>query len=145
MRRDGPDLVVPDLSGAVPATEQVECVRCGKKVPLASADIVGLGYRCTPCTTKASIGELTGKNDDADHLSIGDREHLARQGRNLALGSFGGFAVICAFVGLLGVPVVFAKYGGALLLSGAVGVERWNRFRSRTPALAPAKIKPPQP
>jgi hypothetical protein len=143
---DGPDLVVPDLRGsAVPATEEVECVRCGKKVPIASADIVGLGYRCTPCTTKASIGELTGKHDDADHLSIGDREHLARQGRNLALVSFGGFGLTCALVAVLGVPVVLAKYSGVLLLSGIVGAERWHRFHSRTPGLAPARLKKREP
>jgi len=46
-------LYVPDLApGAAARIDRdgrVHCIECGRSLALRDADIVGLGYRCTPC------------------------------------------------------------------------------------------------
>ena len=84
-----PPLYVPDLAppvGAKVDAGHVICVVCGARVALAQADIVGQGYRCTPCGQRAELAALGGADDDpALHLSHGDVVGLSASGARLAL------------------------------------------------------------
>jgi hypothetical protein len=93
----------------------VTCVGCQMKVPVAKTDIVGLGYRCVPCGTKASISKLTGGGDAASHFTDHERSGLRASGGHVM---WGGAGVI-----VLGVVLLFAMYlrtGTAAVLIGII-------------------------
>ena len=103
----------------------VTCIACAKALPVADADIVGMGYRCVPCSQKASITKLTGGGDAAAHFSEVEREGLVQSGAS----------VIWAGVGLIALgPLLFVgtfvKTGTASVLCGviaiAIGLARRN-------------------
>lgn len=86
-----PPLHVPDLSpppGAQIERGQVTCVVCARAVLLASTDVVGLGYRCAPCSQRAEFARLGGGGDAPSlHLDSGDANRLAASGdRSTLLG-----------------------------------------------------------
>ena len=60
---------------ACPPDERIRCVICGGMLSVASADIVGLGYRCRPCSLRA---ELDGTEELA-HLMPDERARVPRE------------------------------------------------------------------
>lgn len=140
LEREALEINVPTASAPVPATDVVTCVACGKRVPLARADVVGLGYRCNDCSLRAEVGELTGSPDVAAHLQVEDRARFAAQGRALAiradvmagvmtLGAVALVVVSRAFF-MVAYKLVMAAIGVSLGVGG-IGLERWRRFRVR--------------
>jgi len=96
----------------------VTCVRCGASLPLSAADIVGTGYRCTPCTMKVQIADANeGTVDVGDDLPPALRGTLAKKARRRM---FGGLALL----GVLLAPLAIAAVTGSLgvLLVGGLGV-----------------------
>ena len=137
-----PPLNVPDLAppvGAKVDAGQVICVVCGARVALAQADIVGQGYRCTPCGQRAELAALGGAGDDpALHLSHGDVVGLSASGARLAL--LGGVLLaigVAAIVYLVHIGervspgIWLACFGGGL---AATGLRRGGIARSVTAA-----------
>ena len=123
---DGPELHIPPEAlrkpkGAEVADDgTVECVACRHRVALANADIVGQGYRCAPCTHKATIDSLNrGESVDVGaHLSKGAREELRRTGTAMLMGGLALLAVgVVIFIAALSSDVG-TKLGG---LVGAGG------------------------
>jgi hypothetical protein len=101
-----PPLFVPDLSkpagAAIDEHGNVACVTCRTRLPLARMDMVGQGYRCTPCSNKAQITSLvTGQEDISANLSSGDRTSMRKSAIGLmglgAAGIVGGIVVVAAF------------------------------------------------
>ena len=72
-----PEIHVPDLSkpagAAIDAHGEVTCVACGKHLPVADADIVGLDYRCAACSEQA-----TADDDVAANLPPSERSLLQK-------------------------------------------------------------------
>lgn len=98
-----PSLHVPDMTPAatarVASDGTVECISCKQRLPMARADVVGQGYRCTPCSAKAEVNMLArGATDVGDHLSEANRDELRKRGL-LYLGL--GAAVLLFGVALL--------------------------------------------
>jgi hypothetical protein len=114
-----PEGAVVDQAGLV------TCVACQQSIPLAKADIVGLGYRCVPCGQKASIASLTGRGDAGAHFTSRERSRLSETGIQLA---FVGVGVIA--LGALVLPFGLLKLGGIGIMGGisvvAVGLARRN-------------------
>jgi len=67
----------------VDAGGNVTCVVCRASVPLAKADVVGMGYRCVPCSHRAELAKLTGGGDAASHFSASERAGLSSSGTQL--------------------------------------------------------------
>ena len=111
-----PEALYKPAGAAVDAEGQVACVTCQTRVPVATADVVGMGYRCAACSHKAEIARLTGGGDAASHFSANERQHLASAGMVTAIG---GGAVI-----LLGVALIaFARLRyGALCVVGGISM-----------------------
>jgi DNA-directed RNA polymerase subunit RPC12/RpoP len=138
LERDALEINVPTASAPVPAAAEVTCVTCARRIPLARADVVGLGFRCTDCSLRAELGELTGKPDVAAHLQTEDRARFAAQGRAIAIraGAIAGGMTLLA-IGLVAIaPDLFmAAYKlvvTAIIVAlgvGGMGLERWRRFR----------------
>lgn len=127
----------------------VSCVRCGKLLPVAHADIVGNGYRCAPCTTlAASLGEDA---EVADNVSPEERERLAKQGKRRFIATMSGSGAALAGPAAIGFAVggpIGAAVGGLLgmyfassLASTAVEINwaQWRRYRQ--PPLPKAKLR----
>lgn len=133
---DAIPLEEPAPSTPVPATRIVTCVECRDPIPLRTADVVGLGFRCGPCGVRADVGELTGVPDVASHLSADDRVHLAARGRGLARRGL-GIAAAVTIAAVIGVAVsgdgrwlqvILAALSFGLAIGG-LGLQRWRRFR----------------
>lgn len=112
-------------AGAKVEAGQVSCVICQAKVPLADADVVGMGYRCSACSQRAELAKLTGGGDAASHFSASERQHLAASGLWTI---YGGVAVMILGIALLG--FWFLRSGIACLVGGGamigVGLARRN-------------------
>ena len=130
--RDDPGrpLHVPDLARSVGSTVDadgtVACVVCETRILLAKADVVGLGYRCVPCSRRAELHELqSGAPDNSVNLHDGDRARLwADAGRYIGLG-----------VPLIGLGIVLAMISPQLGLfvagAGASALAiAWMRARA---------------
>src|SRR5262249_12545908 len=101
----------------------VTCVTCQAKLPQARADVVGLGYRCPPCTAKAELAKLTGGPSDIDaNLTSDDRGALPAVGmKAIGLGvlMMGGGLAIYAFVAPVRIAMYLIVAGiGSLMLGG---------------------------
>jgi hypothetical protein len=101
----------------------VRCVICQATVPLASADVVGQGYRCSACSHKAELALLTGGGDAAAHFNAAERTELAHSGMLTMIGGATFMAV-----GLLLLTVPLLRYGVICLIGGGatIGVG-WHR------------------
>lgn len=55
--------------------ERIRCVICSGMLSLASADIVGLGYRCRPCSLRAQLDGT----DELAHLLPDERARVPRE------------------------------------------------------------------
>jgi hypothetical protein len=106
LQPDAPDLFVPDLSpptgAAVDNDGFAACVSCRARFAVATMDIVGQGYRCVPCSGKASIAQLsTGRSDLAANLDGDDRHHMAAFGwQALAVGIAMMVIGLAVYIGL---------------------------------------------
>lgn len=67
-------------------------MQCGNQVPLNQTDIVGQGYRCTPCSQRAEVAVLQGANDGAHMSSSTLRGHRTNATATIVI----GIASICA-------------------------------------------------
>lgn len=101
----GPPVEVPvgfdrkPAGAAVGDDGTVACVTCGRRLPLAQADVVGQGYRCPRCTQHASVAALAGgAADAAAHLDDAQREGLHRSGVRLLVG---GLAIVASSIIIL--------------------------------------------
>jgi hypothetical protein len=112
-------------TGAVVNDGMVTCVSCQAILPVAKADIVGLGYRCVPCGHKAHLTRLTGGGDAASHFTEDERDGLRASGD----------AVMWAGIGItiasaIAMAALMLKLGTAGLLIGVItiiiGVARRN-------------------
>lgn len=86
-------------------------------IDVTKADLTGRGYRCTPCSVKASVNAIGGSNDVSDHLTPEERKerHAAAGQRILtgaALAGAGGI-VFLSMSGLIGIIMVCAGLGTA--------------------------------
>ena len=74
-----PELFVPDLrpapSAYVDMAGEVGCLVCGRRFPLGDVEIVGLGFRCRACATRAV---LDGTDGDV-HLRPEERALVRRE------------------------------------------------------------------
>jgi len=132
------DLNLPTATPPVPATTLVTCVHCQRQLRPADADVVGLGYRCSPCSLRADIGELTGAPDVSDHLAADDRARFAERGRQLANRAVLVSTAMTLFALLLlvatpalsgaALKLLFMALVGGLAVGG-YGYDRWRRFR----------------
>jgi hypothetical protein len=104
-------------AGAVVNDGMVTCVACQKILPVANADIVGMGYRCVPCSQKASIAKLTGRGDAASHFSATEREGLKESGSQVIWWGVG-----MLFLGALLLFAMFFKLGTAMTLAGVIAI-----------------------
>lgn len=109
----GRPIEVPDgfdqkpAGAAVGDDGMVACVVCRTRLPLASADIVGQGYRCPRCSHQASVNALaTGRSDVASHLDQAQREALHASGVKLVLT---GLAMIVIGIAVVVVMPEFIK------------------------------------
>lgn len=84
-------------------------------MPAKSCDVVGMGYRCAPCSHKAEIARLTGGGDAGSHFTAGEREHLANAGMLTVLG---GSVVILAGIGLAFIRLFL----GIALVTGGISM-----------------------
>jgi hypothetical protein len=129
---EAPPLHVPDLSpsaGSVVAVDgTVACVMCGTRLPLAQADVVGLGYRCAPCTRRSEIQSLQmGTADNSANLDGRDRDGLrAAAMRYASIGGLvlGAGVVVAMIVPRLGMYVVIVGVGFLLLAAMRWGAAR---------------------
>ena len=124
----GPVLYVPDMTQAptarVSADGTVECIACKTRLPLASADVVGQGYRCAKCSAKAEVARLAGgKSDVADHLSDANRADLRKLGTlYLALGAVLSFLGVALFI-MMGLEQhTFGRHPGTYVTAFGVGL-----------------------
>jgi hypothetical protein len=125
-------LHVPDLTkpagAAVAADGTVACVMCGTRIALAQADVVGLGYRCAPCTRRSELHQLQmGVADNSANLHEGDRSALRAAARHyLGLGIAGvlGGLVLMAILPRGGLVVLTLGIGGLV-----IAATRWNASR----------------
>jgi hypothetical protein len=107
----------------------VTCVTCNARIPLAQADIVGQGYRCTRCSAQANVNALAGRSDVSAHLDDAQRAGLHRSGVRLLVG---GLALIAlGAVILVVLPRAMKALGlciGGLALA-SLGVTRMRAAR----------------
>lgn len=108
---DAPPLFVPDLQPAaaavVDADGQVACVVCGARVAVGTADVVGAGYRCAPCSARAEVTALAvGQDDVSSHLGQADRVRMRRSGARMVV--VGVLAIAVALPILVLIPGAFA-------------------------------------
>ena len=142
MRREHPDIIVPDLrkpaGSVVDAAGKVTCIACGRQLRLSRADIVGLGYRCGACTAKAQIAELDGSADVAANLTSEEQTRLPKlmTGRQLIWLGIGCLvlAVLLWIAGVgiplyKGIPVpVWAGIAGVGMIAiGLTRIRGWKR------------------
>ncbi len=115
-------------AGAAINDGMVTCVSCQKILPVAKADIVGMGYRCVPCSQKASIAKLTGGGDAASHFSVNERDGLKESGSHVIWAGVG-----ITFLGVLMLFGMFLRTGTMATLIGviaiAIGIARRNASR----------------
>ena len=132
-----PELHVPasalerPAGAVVGADGTVACVACQTRISLASADIVGQGYRCQKCSAAAHVASLGGKGDAAAHLDAGDRSSLVAASNKLfgiaALTAVGAAGVF-AFGGSKG-PEIAIGMGVAAVGSLVLGISRRRAAR----------------
>jgi len=143
MRREHPDIIVPDLSkpagSVIDAAGMVTCIACGRRLRIARADIVGLGYRCGACTAKAQIAELDrGEADVTANLTPSDQARLPRllTGPQLILLGIGCLVLaVLLWIANVGVPVwrgipapVWALIAGSGSIAiGLTRIRGWKR------------------
>ena len=95
-------------------------MQCGNQVPLNTTDIVGQGYRCTPCSQRAEVAVLQGATDNS---------HMSSSSLNRSRGSATG--AIAGGAAMLGLGVVlmgatdgevgkFFALGGVISLIGGL-------------------------
>jgi hypothetical protein len=103
----------------------VTCVTCKASVALAKADVVGMGYRCAPCSHKADLALLTGGGDAASHFSAAERRGLSESGMLLVV--CGGLALLA---GVVLIAMLFYRVGIAVLVGScgmiSAGLARHN-------------------
>lgn len=95
----------------------VTCVGCKMKIPVAKADIVGMGYRCQPCGVRASIDKLGGRGDASSHLSDTERSGLRANGTMVMWGGAGTIAL-----GGLLFLATYIRTGTAAILIGVIAI-----------------------
>ncbi len=109
----------------VNASGEVTCVVCNSRVPLASADVVGMGYRCAACSHRAELARLTGGGDAASHFTRSERTEVARSGLILVFAGVGA-----VFLGVLLMAFLFFRAGIILIVGGismaGTGLSRHN-------------------
>jgi hypothetical protein len=93
------------------------CVVCKMKVPVAKADIVGMGYRCQPCGVKASIDKLSGRGDASSHLNESERIGLRANG---AMVMWGGAGMVV--LGALLFLATYIRSGTAAAMIGVIAI-----------------------
>lgn len=126
---DVPEHLEKAAGAEVAADGTVACIGCQHRLPVAEADIVGMGYRCTRCSQQASIAMLSGgRSDIRAHLDERDRRKMYRDGAIMVvLGivmMIGGTAL--AFTEILDEP------RNALTLAvGGIGVASFGVMRIR--------------
>lgn len=108
-----PGALVKPAGAVVDEHGLVACVTCGARIPLSSADVVGMGYRCTRCTHRAEIGQLTGAGDAASHFTAGERKEIA----NSALITIAG-GVGAMLLGIVLFALWFRRIGIACVVGG---------------------------
>jgi hypothetical protein len=124
---------VPDLSrptgAAVDAAGNVTCVVCATQLPMAKADVVGLGYRCPACTAQAQIRELqTGTTSASADLSESDRAAMRAHAQQMIWGGVG-----LTLLGALLTP--FFRKGFVVLIAGLGSIGAgWTRHRHASAA-----------
>jgi hypothetical protein len=128
---DHPDPYIPaealerPAGAAVHRGNQVACVTCQTMIPLAKADVVGMGYRCQPCSQRAELALLTGGGDAAAHFSSAERKSLSESGLYLIYG--GGLVLL---LGMVLIGFLFFRWGIAVMIGGGVmmgtGLSRRN-------------------
>lgn len=99
----------------VDAAGQVRCVVCQTQTPLAKADVVGMGYRCAPCSHKAELALLTGGGDGAAHFTASERKGLVESGMLVV---FAGIGVMVLGLLLLVVLAPYIRWGVIALVGG---------------------------
>jgi hypothetical protein len=143
MRRQHPDIIVPDLrrpAGAViDAAGKVLCIACGMRLPIARADVVGLGYRCGSCSGAAQIAELDRREADlAANLTPSEQARLPRllTGPQLILLGVGALVLaVVLWIATVGVPLlrgipapVWAGIAGSGMIAiGLTRIRGWKR------------------
>jgi len=133
----------------VPAIALVTCVHCGRRLRLADADLVGLGYRCGPCSVQADLDEAEGRSDIVDHFGPAEQELRLRRARGtLAIGlGMLALAVLAPVVVALtsrvdAISMIFYElwYGTPIVgLTLGAGVSDYLRYRR--PALPEARAR----
>jgi hypothetical protein len=112
-------------AGAVIQDGMVTCVACAKVLRVGDADIVGMGYRCVPCSQQASVAKLTGRGDAAAHFTTTERDGLQESGAHVI---WAGVGIL--FMGVLMLAGMFFRLGMAATLIGviaiAIGIARRN-------------------
>jgi hypothetical protein len=115
-------------AGAVVQHGMVTCVACAKILRVGDADIVGMGYRCVPCSQQASVAKLTGGGDAAAHFTSTERDGLQESGAHVI---WAGVGIL--FMGLLMFAGMYFRLGMAATLIGviaiAIGFARRNASR----------------
>jgi hypothetical protein len=127
-----PELHVPESAlqrpagAAVDGDGTVACIACATRIALASADIVGQGYRCQPCSRAAQLAALQGKRDVAAHLDGDERASLvAASNRLFAVAAVTAIAAIAVFAlgGSRG-PQIALAMGVAAVASAVLALQR---------------------
>jgi hypothetical protein len=118
---DPPPLYVPDLTkpagATVDADGKVTCIGCQTKLPLSRADVVGQGYRCAACSSKAELNALTGGPSDVGaNLSVEDRRGLRRAGAAMIVPG-----ILMILGGLIAIPY-FRRLPAYLIVAGIAGI-----------------------
>lgn len=106
---------------AVDGAGMVSCVACQQRIPLTKADVVGLGYRCVPCTHKAELAKLTGGGDAASHFTANERRGLTTSGTQLVIGGIGVLILGGLLLPFAIKPGIIVLVAGATMLSIGLG------------------------
>jgi hypothetical protein len=101
--------------------QMVGCVICHRAVPIEQTDIVGQGYRCTPCSQRAVVDQHSGKQRNADHLSASERAYLHRSGTNMIVFGVLGL-VVGAAIAIVALGVGAKIAGASIALTSAGGM-----------------------
>lgn len=102
----------------------VSCIGCGAVIPLASASLAGVGYRCQTCG-RASQPRLAGGTGafDLRAQQVAQRSARVSSGRRAQQKAGSELIVIGAIVILLGaalMPLAFWWLGAAAMIVGGV-------------------------
>ena len=126
---DVPEHLEKPADAEVAADGTVACIGCRRRLPVAEADIAGMGYRCTRCSQQASIQVLSGgRSDIRAHLDERDRQKMYRDGAvMLAL----GIVVMIGGTGLAFTGVLEEPRNDLTLAVGGIGLASFGVMRIR--------------